>query len=137
MRSLKARIAAKSRETESEPRESPRNRAKSRETESEPRESPRNHAKSRETEIGAARNIPHIFSMNISHNFSTLRQVSLATMDYTKAPLAPRGDAQAIHGDGSLSMLSLEDFLAQGDSLAGNARAGPPSRTRGCALNIP
>ena len=35
-------------------------------------------------------------------------------MDYT----APGGDSRAILGDGSLSMLSLEDFLAQGNSLA-------------------
>jgi hypothetical protein len=64
------------------------------------------------------------------------REAPLATMDYAKAPLAPWGDSQAIHGDGSLSMLSLEDFLAQDDSLGGKRSSGP-AHARKAALKIP
>jgi hypothetical protein len=47
-------------------------------------------------------------------------------MDYTKTQLMwAGGGSQAIHGDGSLSILSLEDFLAQDDSLGGKRNSGP------------
>jgi len=56
-------------------------------------------------------------------------------MDYTNAPLAAGGDSQAIHGDGSLSMLSLEDFLAQDDShTLSKVNATVGLSTQGCAV---